>query len=172
MKANATNKIMIVVSVVAILGLGSYVYADWGMNDGHRGWHSGGSGRYHMEGYNQGHMRQGNMSSEDYNKLTQEYETFRKETEGLRKELYNKDLELRREMSKNDPDKNKVFAIQKDISELTSQLDKKALDFELNARNINPNSRMGNYDGDHMMSWGRGSGMGYGHRSNSNRNCW
>lgn len=125
-----------------------------------------------MEGDERGYMGRGNMSSEDYNKLDREYEAFQKETEGIRKDLYTKELELRNEMSKDDPDKNKVFAIQKEISDLTSQLDKKALDFELNARKINPNSRMGNYDGDHMMGWGRGPMMGYNNRSGGSRNCW
>ena len=42
MKSNINKKAIIVVSIVAILGLGTYAYADWGMGYGHGGWHHGG----------------------------------------------------------------------------------------------------------------------------------
>ena len=166
MKTNNAKKIMATVSIIAILGLATHVYADWGMGYGHQGWHHGGNNGYHMNGSGRWHMYEGNLPADDYSKLYKEHEAFLNETEEIRRELYSKGLELRDEMSKENPDKNKVFAVQKEISKLKGQLDRKSLDFELRTKEMHPNGRrMSHFRGNHMMGWDRGSTGRY-------QNCW
>lgn len=183
MKKNHSKRSVVIMSMVAILGLGAYAYADWGMGNGHEGLHHGVnnqgiSGRHHMEGYASEHMDQENLSADQIEKLDHEYDVFLTETEGIRQELYKNEIELRDEMSKENPDSNKVLAVQKEISTLKGQIDSKAIEFRLKARKINPDSRAEYFDGNHMMGGGRnhmaGNGhmMGNGSESRRYGNCW
>lgn len=183
MKKNITKRGIAIMSMVAIFGLGAYAYADRGMEYGHEGRHhgygnQGNLAQHQMYEYNRSHMNQENLSDIQIYKLNHEYDVYLKETEGTRQELYQKEIELRNEMSKDEPNPNKVFAVQKEVSNLRSQIDSKALEFELMARKITPDNRAGHFDGNHMMGWGRGNMagndhmMGYGPGSGGNRNCW
>jgi hypothetical protein len=74
----------------------------------------------------------------------------------LRQDLYAKNLELRSELAKDNPDVQKAAALQKEISKLESGLDQKQLDFMLNLRKVAPDAGRG------YMMGGRGGMMGYG----------
>jgi len=163
MKKILTNKSLMVLTIVAILGFGAYAFADWGMGPGMMGgwgnygpgWHRGGNG---YNGY--GNMM-GNFSDDEIQEMNSQRNTFFKATEDLRQEIYAKQLELRSELAKENLDPKRASNIQNDISKLQAQLDQKRIDHMVEMRKINPNAGRG------FMSRG---GMGYG--SGAGGYCW
>ena len=154
MKNVTLTKLIVVLAVIATVGFVASAFAGWGAGGyGHRGggWHHmgwGGSGDGY--GYNQ------NLTDEQQKALDQERQAFLNATESLRQDLYAKNLELRSELAKDNPDAQKAAALQKEISKLESALDQKQLDFMLNARKVAPDAGRG------YMMGGRGGMMGYG----------
>ena len=124
------------------------------MGQGHRGygWHHGG-------GY--GPEYQGNLSEADIETMEKERQTFFSATDGLRRERYQKELALRSELAKENPDTQKATDLQKEISKFNSELDQKRLEHMIAMRKINPNAGSGFSNKGPM---GRGSGYG--------ENCW
>jgi len=139
----------------------------WGGQHGSN-WNNGSRG-------NSGNM--GNMSAEDMQKMQQERDAFLKETEGQRQDLYNKDLELRNELGKQDPDDRKVAGLQKEISQLETQLYRKRDEYMVRMQKINPNAGRGYKRGGGMMDSGGGRGMmdsggGQGRMGTGGNNRW
>jgi len=93
--------------------------------------------------------------------LDQEREAFLEATEGMRREINEKELALRSELAKESPDAKKAADLQKEISEIESQIDQQRVEHMIKMRKTSPNPRMG--------FMGRGS-MGYG--SNYGGGCW
>jgi Spy/CpxP family protein refolding chaperone len=86
----------------------------------------------------------GNLSDEDQKTLDKERQAFFDETQDLRQDMYQKRLELRSELAKKNPDAQKAAALQKDISKLKEEFDRKRLDFIMRMKKINPDiGRMG-----------------------------
>jgi len=176
MKKTRTGKTLLILAVVAVLGIGSYAYADWGMGYGRHmgyGWGSGygpgmmGPGAYDgygmgpgMMGY-RGDSNWGALSKEDATKIEKEQTAFLKATEKLRQDLYAKGLELRSEFAKETPDAAKAANLQKELSELEGQLDQKRVDHMITLRKITPNVGM-SFAGRGMMNEGLGD----------NAPCW
>lgn len=144
--------------------------ADKGRGYGHRGqmhhgggWHHGGYGPAGWGGF-------GDLSEEDIKKLEEERKAFFEETKELRREVYQKRLELASEMAKQNPDPAKAAAIQKAISDAEAQLAQKRLDHLFQVRKINPDLGMGFGGGGHMgfdmMHFGMMGRSGYGYRGN------
>ena len=159
-KMNKKAKGIIVLAVVAIFGIVTLSFAGWGRGYGHMM----GPGWGHMGGYGYGQEgNPGNMSSEEISKLDKQRAEFFKETENTRQKLYEKELALRSELAKENPDTSKASNLQGEISKLQSDLDQKRLDYEIQARKTSPNydrGRRGGYGP--MMGYGPGGG-GY---------CW
>ena len=156
MKKARTSKTLLILAVVAVIGIGSYAYADWGMGYGRHmgyGWGSGyghgmmGPDAYGGYGMGPGMMRysgerygnRGNLSDEDAKKVEKEQTTFFKATEQLRQDIYAKGLELRSELAKENPNPEKAANLQKETSELEGQLDQKRVDHLITLRKITPN---------------------------------
>jgi zinc resistance-associated protein len=163
MKKIITNKSLMVLTIVAVLGFGAYAFAGWGMgpgmmggwgNYGH-GWNHGG---YGYNGY--GNMME-NFSDNEIQEMSSQRNKFFKETENLRQDLYARQLELRSELAKESPDSKRASNIQTDISKLQAQLDQKRIDHMVEMRKINPNAGRG-FIGNGGMGYGSGAG-GY---------CW
>ena len=156
MSFNKTGKIFMVLAIVAVLGIAVSSFAGWGRGGG-RGWggNCGGSG-YGSRGYG-GQGYQSDLSDEDIAKLNQERQAFSEATSDFRENLYQKELELRSELAKPDPDAKKAVAIQKEISNLESQLDQKRLDQRLKMKKGFPQS---GYRGQGYGRGGRGMGRG------------
>ena len=74
-----------------------------------------------------------------------------------------KELELRSELYKENPDVPKAKVLQKEISKLESELDQKRIDHMIKIRKLNPNAARGC-----MMG---GYHMGYGYDSPAD-SCW
>lgn len=153
---NYKNKAIMILSVIAILAFGAYAFADWGMGYGHygQGMHQG------WEGQGYGHMM-GDLSEEQIRKLDKERNAFYKATEDLRQEIYRKELELRTELSRANPDAKKAASLQKNISKLEARLNQKQIDHMIAVKKINPNTGRG-----FMERGPRGYGSSY------RGSCW
>ena len=107
---NKLGKIIMVVAIIGIVGYAATSFAGWGRGVGGNCWGQGGGKGY--RGY------QGNLSDQDLDKLNQARQAFFEETRELRENLYQRKLELRSEMAKQEPDVNKALLIQKEVSNL------------------------------------------------------
>jgi zinc resistance-associated protein len=99
---NRKAKQIIVLTVVAIFGITTLVFADWGRGYGHMmGRDNRGPGYHHRDEYGSG---QGgyysNLSDEEIAKLDQQRSEFFKATESTRQKIYEKELALRSELAK------------------------------------------------------------------------
>lgn len=128
------------VTAIAVIGIAGYALAGWGHGPG---W--GGRSGHMGYGYGSGP----GATPEAYPAFAQQRSEFLKETEGLRRELYARNLELRSELAKENPDAARAAELQKEISSLEAQLDQKRLDHAIKNRGASP-------------GYGRGYGMGYG----------
>lgn len=159
MKKIFTRETLIILTVVSFLGFGAYVSANWGMGPGmmggwgnyDRGWHHGG---WNNHGY--GPMT-GNMSDDELAQINRERSEFFKATENLRQDLYAKQLELRSEFTKENPDPKKASSLQNDISKLQAQLDQKRIYHMIKMKTINPNFKK-DFIGRNGMDYGFGPG--------------
>ena len=158
-----SKKLIIGLTVAAVIGIGTYAFGHMGGGDGYYGrMHDGPSmhqGAYGEKDYDY----RSNLKDEDIKALEEERTAFLKDTEDIRRSLYSKELELRSELIKNNPDASKAGALQKEISELESRLDQKRIDHMIKIRKLNPNAGRG-----FMMG---GYHMGYGNASRED-SCW
>jgi len=154
MKTNITSKFLMVLTVVAIIGFGAYAFAGWGMGYGHHGWgHHGPDWTYEggsEPGY--GHMM-GDLSDDEIEKYEKERNAFFKATENLRQDLYAKELELKSELDKQNPDTQRAAKLQKEISNLEAKLDQERIDHLIKMRKINPDAGRG-FMGSGPMGYG------------------
>ena len=167
MSFSKTGKIVMVVIFVAVFAIAATSFAGWGRGGNCWGPGSGyGSRGYGGQGY------QSNLSEEEMTKLNQERKAFFEATSDLREKLYQKELELRSELAKPEPDAKRAAGIQKEISGLESELDQKRLDHRIKMRKDFPQF---GYRG---QGYGRGDrGMGRGMYGGGNcygggGGCW
>lgn len=162
-----SKKIAAGIAIVSILGFSSaaFSYGGYGnrgdgMGNGHQrgmgyGYQMGaedgncpGSGYGRHKGYGR-HMGNGydgpnaRLDKEQIEKLNQERDGFFKDTRSLRDDIYQKRLELRSEMARQNPDAAKVKNIQKEMSNLESEFDQKRIDHRLKMRDIAPEAGRG-----------------------------
>ena len=102
MKNVRVGKIIMAIGVVALLAVGANAFAGWG-----KGWHHGSDGQH--RGWRMGGPGYGyNLSDEEIAALEKERQAFFNETDPIRQDLYAKDLELRSELAKKNPDAKKA----------------------------------------------------------------
>lgn len=161
--------ILTILGIVLLVG----VFAYPALSNGH-GWGWG----HHMMGFwdrdhRYGHMYDrgyGNLSDEERDKLDELDRKYYQETEGIRNQIVDKSDELDALMDSQNPDLERARELQREISRLRADLDQKELKYELEARKLVPEQKLGSgYGrGHHRGYWGRGGGMGYG----SGGACW
>lgn len=167
MKNVTLTKLIVALAVIATVGFVASAFAGWGAGGyGHRGpgWrHMGWGGTGY--GYNQ------NLTDEQQKAFDQERQAFLNATESLRQDLSTKNLALRSELAKDNPNAQKAVALQKEISRLESEIDQKQLDFMLDAKKVAPDAGRGYMMGGRggMMGYGPGYGNGAGRRGGY---CW
>ena len=161
MKENTSGKILLILGVVLIVGLGTYAFAHMGTGFVHRDWMTHGPGMHHGWDGGPGYGYPGDLSDEEIATLEKERKVFLEATEGLRNDIYSKELELSSELAKENPDTEKAAELQKKISDLETKLDQKHVDHMLKMRKLTPNVGRGLMAMDHM---------GYG--SHYPGNCW
>ena len=136
MKMNNFAKAVTVVAIAGIVGFAATSFAGWGRGGGNcQGQGSGwGQRGFAPSGY------RGNLSDEQITRLDKERQAFFVETRNLRENLYQKELELRSELAKEDPDAQKAAGLQAEISDLRAQLDQKRIDQRLKMQKENYDS--------------------------------
>ena len=152
-----TKKLIIGLTIAAVIGVGAYAFAHRGEGYGYHGWMHGGSGMHHRDYDRSGYGYPDNMKNEDIKALEEERTAFFKDTETIRRDLYSKELELKSELLKNNPDVSKAVTIQKDISELQSNLDQQRIEHMIKIRKLNPNAGRGGMMGGYHMGYGNSS---------------
>ena len=166
--------ITMTLTVLAVFGLATLAVAGWGRGYGHMmGYGYGPMGGPGMmgPGWQQGGGFYANLSPEESAALEKQRTAFLEATEGLRQQLYEKNLALQSELAKEDPDAATASKLQSEISDLRNELDQKRLDFQIQARKAAPNLRRGYGGGYGPRGGGGGYGpmMGYGPRGGY---CW
>ena len=146
---NFTRKIIAILAVAAFVGFGSYAFADRGGGYGDRGYGHGYGMDYgrHGSGMGYGHRGyrddEGDLTRDEIRQLDEAHAAFYKDTEELRDNIYDKEVDLSRELAGENPDKQKAAKMQKEISELRSKLDQKRLNHQIETRKIAPNAERG-----------------------------
>ncbi len=162
MKNLNLSKILMILAAVALLGFGAKAFADWGIGYGGYGWGHHGPGWHHRDmggpGYGYG---MGDLNEKELKAIEDERRAFFEDTETLRQDLYAKDLELRSELAKENPDVKKAARLQSEISKLEAQLDQKLVEHRIKMKKVSPYAVRG--------YMGRG-GMGYGRSYGGH--CW
>ena len=142
------------ITVAVVFGLSALAFADWGRGYGHHMMGPGG-----QRGWSDGD----NLSADEIAKLERQRAEFFKATEGLRQQLYEKEIALQSELAKDTPDADKALELQRDISGIRAELDQKRLEYDIQAgKSIPGYGRDRGYG--HMMGYGYGPMMGYGPR--------
>ena len=154
-------KAVTVLAMAGIVGFAATSFAGWGRGGGNCGGQGSGWGQRGVapSGY------QGNQSDEQITGLDKERQAFFEETRNLRENLYQKELELRSELAKEDLDAQKAAGLQAEISGLTAQLDQKRIDHRIKLQKDNPEFFAGRGYGRGGRGMGRGfngQGMGRG----------
>jgi len=169
-----TKLIVVAVSAIALLGIGTVAFAGWGMGygPGPRGMGHGygagpGSGWNCPKG---GPGMAGHLDAETAQKLNNARQAFFQETAGLREGIQQKRQALHYALSAENPDPESAAAIQEELSGLKAQFDQKRIAHRIEMRKNFPDIPAGYGDGygrsgmgsGRMM--GHGKGMGYGCR--------
>jgi len=167
------TKILGITLLVGALAVPVFAWAHgWGR--GHHMMDSWGSGPGYHSDYESGYR---NLTEEQRTQLEQLDRKFYDETADLRNEIWAKSADLNTLLNGSNPDSEKVRALQKELGDLRAKLDEKRLNYELEARKIDPEPRFGrrygrgNY-GHHMGGFGRGMGYGLHMRGYGPGSCW
>ena len=150
-------------SLLLIVPVAVWAYG-WGMGGGHM---MGNWGRGHGY-YDRDNRAYSTLTKEQQEQLADLNRKYFDETKELRDKLWSKSDELNALLSETNPDSVKARKLQKDISDLHAKLDEKALNREIEALKIAPDTRFddgygyGHMMGGYGMSYGMGHGMGYG----------
>lgn len=134
-------------------GMGSGMMGPGYYGDHMMGWdgcYGMGSGMMMGPGYHGGHMMDrdggyGYNGYADWPKKDREafdaaQKKFYSDTRGLRNKLDEKEYELRNEIMKENPNKDKAVRLQKEVSELQTTFDQKVLEHKLETRNLIPDT--------------------------------
>jgi zinc resistance-associated protein len=159
------SSMIIMVLAVAILAATSLAFAGWG-----RGYGCGGRGGAWdgPENCPRGNANCPYYNAENSAAFNEQRTEFLKETEDLRQGLYEKEMALRSEMAKRNPDAAAASNLQKEISDFRGQLSQKRLGFDMKMKKADPSyipGRGGYGCGGYGCAGRRGGGQGRG-------NCW
>ena len=159
---NNFAKLVTILAIAGIVGFAATSFAGWG-----RG--GGGNCRGQGSGWGQREFApsdcRDNLSDEQMTRLDEKRRAFFEETRNLRENLYQKELELRSELAKADPDAQKAADLQAEVSNLTAQLDQKRIAHRIKMKKENPEFFADRGYGKGGRGMGRGShGSGMGRR--------
>ncbi|KUG24010.1 zinc resistance-associated protein [hydrocarbon metagenome] len=101
-------------------------------------------------------LRNLNLSAEQKTKIEALISENQKSTKPLRDKMFDKSLELRRLWSQTNPDRNKIYAAQKEVRALRDEMQDKRMAMRLEIRKIltqEQNEKLAN------SYWGRGPGF-------------
>ena len=146
-------KSIVALTIVAIFGLSAMAFAGWGKMSG-PGMYRGGGPGYHHQGY------YGAISAEERADFEQQRAEFFIETADTRQQLLEKQLALRAELAKQNPDVGAASALQDEISQLRGEVDQKRLEHGIRAGTTRSGFDRGGRGPGSMRGYG-GRGGGY-----------
>ena len=164
--------IVTTIAIVSMVVFTANAFADGGWG---RGYHRGpgyqmgdvencpGFGKYWKGRQGQWERGLAGLSEEDAAKVQEQKKAFFEDTKDLRQSIHQKQLEIRAEMAKKDPDAAKLTDLQKDVSDLKADLDQKRLNHRLEMKKLVP---------DYQAGAGRGYGRGQGRGPGYGGGCW
>ncbi len=164
MRKNKTIKGIMIITIIALIGVGTYAYAGWGKGYGRHGTGYGNNDSNWSEYCAGPYGIQGDLNDEDRKNMQEERKAFYEATKDIRGELYEKELALRGELAKENPDVKQAANLQKEISKLESEIDQKRLEHMINMKKINPELGRGG----RKALRGARQGGGFSHRGR----CW
>jgi zinc resistance-associated protein len=165
MKRTNLRSALVITAILIFTGAG-IVWAHGGWDGGYGGPMMGYGGGYggHMMGYGGGyggHMMgygggygpmmgpgyygpgYANLSPEQANKLDAARDKFYDQTRDLREKMDEKNYAIQEELNKETPNRDKIQSLQGELSQLRSQYDQYAIDYDLAVREIAPNAARG-----------------------------
>lgn len=148
------KRLLVILGSIVLIGAIAYPVSAWGPGWG-RGHPMGYGGPGYCWNYDRG---SGALTETQRSQLDDLYQKFYDKTAALRNQIWTKSGELDTLLGTSSPDPEKVRALQREISELKTKMEKERIDLELEARKITPR---GSYIRDHRRAhrWHRG---GYG----------
>lgn len=150
-----SKKLIVGLTVAVVIGIGTYAFGHMGGGYGYYGrMHDGPMMMYQGNYGEPGYDYRTNLNDEEIKALEKERSAFLKATDSIRRNLYSKELELRSELYKENPNAAKAEALQKEISELESELDQKRIDHMIKMRKLSPNDGRGFMMGGYHMGYG------------------
>jgi zinc resistance-associated protein len=146
------KRILIISAILLLVGAVATPLMAHGLYDGRGGhmmgrWGGPENGPYYGRGYD-------TLTTEQREQLDALHKKFYDETDQLRKDLWDKRAELDTVLNATNPDIEKAKTIQGEISTLQAKLAQKQVEFEVEARKINPDVRYGQGYGRGMMNYG------------------
>jgi Spy/CpxP family protein refolding chaperone len=154
MKPRQVGMVLAVLAVLGLIGYSADGYA-WGRGGGYGG--GPGYGNCPRGGFG-GPGMAGGLTEEESATLQKERSAFFESTRELRERRYQKELELKAELAKQNPDAKKAAELQKEVSGMESELDQKRLDHQLKMKKDYPQI----YGKGFGSGLGRGMGPGHG----------
>jgi zinc resistance-associated protein len=149
MKTNYLSIVLLIIALFSFVGFAGSALAFRGIGNcgsgGGPGWNKGGGGPGFADEF----------SADEIKKFKEERKSFLNETRDLRNGIYAKDLELRAEIAKKNPDLEKASNLQKELSDLNARFDQKMLQHRIKMKKINPAAGRG-------YMYGGGSGFSRG----------
>ena len=137
MKRNYFSIGLMAIVLFSLVGFAGSAFAFRGVGNcgsgGGPGWNKGGGGPGFAD----------ELSEDEIKKITEERKAFMNETKDLRNDIYAKDLELRAEIAKKNPDLEKASKLQKELSDLNTEFDQKMLNHRIKMKKICPASERG-----------------------------
>jgi Spy/CpxP family protein refolding chaperone len=155
MKAKHVGMVVVVLMIVGLVGFSATSYAGWGRGGGP------GAGNCPRGGFG-GQGFGGDLTDEEIGIMQKERNAFLESTRELRERHYQKELELRAEMAKQNPDAKKAAELQKELSGLESELGQKRLDHRLRMKKEHPQIFGKGFGPRGGMGMGPGGGRGPG----------
>jgi hypothetical protein len=159
MRAKHVGLALAILAVVGLIGYSADSYA-WGRGGGYGG--GPGSGNCPRGGGFGGPGFGGNLSDEEIATVQKERSAFIESTRELRERHYQKELELKAELAKQNPDAKKAAELQKEVSGFENELDQKRLEHRLKMKKDYPQIYGKGFGGGFGRGMGPGGGKGPG----------
>ena len=190
------KRIITVVGIIGLIGMMAVPVLAYGPRGGSAGYGMGnrGGGPANCANYGRGYAaRTANITAEQRAELDKLHQKFYDETAQTRNDLWAKRGQMRTLMNTSNPDETQVMALQKEMHALKGKMAEARITYQLEARKINPDARLGRGfakggHGRHMRGGGPGDGFncpnrdgkGYGRGMGSGAmrggygqgNCW
>jgi Spy/CpxP family protein refolding chaperone len=169
MKAKHVGMLLAVLAVLGLIGYSADSYAwrgggGYGAGPGSENCARGGFG---AQGFG------GNLTDEEIATVQKERSAFLESTRELRERHYQKELELKAELAKQNPDSKKAAELQKEVSGFENELDQKRLEHRLKMKKDYPQIYSKGLGGGFGRGMGPGGGKGPGRGAcHGGGPCW